>query len=49
LFGFLGGFVFFSLASGKRGNYLLPLYPALAMLLGVWWQELVTALYVSRL
>lgn len=38
---FLGGFVFFSLASGKRGNYLLPLYPAVAMLLGVWWQELV--------
>jgi 4-amino-4-deoxy-L-arabinose transferase-like glycosyltransferase len=37
---FVGGFVFFSLASGKRGNYLLPLYPALAMLLGVWWQEL---------
>jgi 4-amino-4-deoxy-L-arabinose transferase-like glycosyltransferase len=38
---FLGGFIFFSLASGKRGNYLLPLYPAVAMLLGVWWQELV--------
>ncbi|MGE0820685.1 MAG: ArnT family glycosyltransferase [Candidatus Binatia bacterium] len=37
---FLGGFLFFSLASGKRGNYLLPLYPAIALLLGVWWQEL---------
>lgn len=41
LFGwFCSGFVFFSLASGKRGNYLLPLYPAAALLLGVWWQEL---------
>ena len=38
---FVGGFIFFSLASGKRGNYLLPLYPALSILLGVWWQELV--------
>ena len=38
---FLSGFGFFSLASGKRGNYLLPLYPAVAVLLGVWWQELV--------
>ncbi len=32
--------LFFSLASGKRSNYILPLYPALALLLGVWWQEL---------
>ncbi len=38
---FLSGFIFFSFASGKRANYLLPLYPALALLLGVWWQELV--------
>ena len=35
------GLVFLSLASGKRSNYLLPLYPALALLLGVWWKELV--------
>ncbi len=32
--------LFFSLASGKRSNYILPIYPALALLLGVWWQEL---------
>lgn len=38
---FVSGFLFFSLASGKRANYLLPLYPAIALLLGVWWQELV--------
>ena len=30
-------FVFFSLSSGKRGIYILPLYPAAAMLWGVWW------------
>jgi 4-amino-4-deoxy-L-arabinose transferase-like glycosyltransferase len=38
---FLTGLLFFSLASGKRTNYLLPLYPALAVLLGAWWHELV--------
>ena len=32
--------LFFSLASGKRSNYILPVYPALALLLGLWWQEL---------
>jgi 4-amino-4-deoxy-L-arabinose transferase-like glycosyltransferase len=31
---FSAGFVFFSLASGKRGAYLLPLYPAAALLVG---------------
>lgn len=38
---FLSGFVFFTLASGKRTNYLLPLYPPLALLFAVWWEELV--------
>ena len=33
-------FLFYSAASGKRTVYILPLYPALALLLGVWWQEL---------
>jgi 4-amino-4-deoxy-L-arabinose transferase-like glycosyltransferase len=33
-------FVFYSAASGKRTVYILPIYPALALLLGVWWQEL---------
>jgi hypothetical protein len=37
----LAGLIFFTLASGKRSNYILPLYPAVALLLGVWWQELV--------
>lgn len=33
-------FLFYSAASGKRTVYILPMYPALALLLGVWWQEL---------
>lgn len=32
--------VFFSLALGKRGVYILPLYPACALLFGAWWQQL---------
>ncbi len=31
---------FFTLASGKRSNYILVLYPAAAVLLGVWWHTL---------
>ncbi len=34
-------FVFFSLASGKRSNYLLPMYPALSLLLGIWWHDMI--------
>lgn len=33
-------FLFYSAASGKRTVYILPLYPALALLLGAWWQAL---------
>jgi 4-amino-4-deoxy-L-arabinose transferase-like glycosyltransferase len=33
---FLVMFVFFSVSLGKRPVYLLPLYPAVALLLGVW-------------
>src|SRR5262249_56451236 len=44
---FLVGLVFFSLASGKRSNYILPLYPAVALLLGVWWEELIEGTIVS--
>lgn len=33
-------FLFFSLASGKRAVYILPLYPAVALLLGAWWGSL---------
>jgi 4-amino-4-deoxy-L-arabinose transferase-like glycosyltransferase len=34
---FAAGFVFFSLSTGKRGAYLLPLYPAAALLVGWAW------------
>ena len=34
---FVAGFVFFSLSTGKRGAYLLPLYPAAALLVGWVW------------
>jgi 4-amino-4-deoxy-L-arabinose transferase-like glycosyltransferase len=37
----LAGLVFFTLASGKRTNYILPLYPAVALLFAVWWEALV--------
>ncbi len=33
--------IFFSLASGKRSNYILVMYPAVALLLGSWWHWLV--------
>jgi hypothetical protein len=33
-------FVFFSLSSGKRGIYILALYPAVALLWGAWWSRL---------
>jgi len=32
--------LFFSLASGKRGVYILPLFPAFALLFGAWWGSL---------
>lgn len=33
-------FFFYSASSSKRSVYILPLYPAVALLLGAWWQEL---------
>lgn len=33
-------FLFYSASSSKRSVYILPLYPAVALLLGAWWQEL---------
>jgi 4-amino-4-deoxy-L-arabinose transferase-like glycosyltransferase len=36
---FAAGFVFFSLGTGKRGAYLLPLYPAAALLVGWLWDR----------
>lgn len=40
---FLVMFVFFSVAMGKRPVYLLPLYPALSMLTGIWIYEQIPA------
>jgi 4-amino-4-deoxy-L-arabinose transferase-like glycosyltransferase len=36
---FATGFVFFSLSTGKRAAYLLPLYPAAALLVGWLWTQ----------
>jgi 4-amino-4-deoxy-L-arabinose transferase-like glycosyltransferase len=33
-------FLFFSLALGKRGVYILPLYPAFALIFAAWWGNL---------
>src|SRR5262249_36485559 len=33
-------FLFYSVAKSKRSVYILPLYPAVALLVGAWWQEL---------
>jgi 4-amino-4-deoxy-L-arabinose transferase-like glycosyltransferase len=33
-------FLFYSASRSKRSVYILPLYPAVALLLGAWWQEL---------
>ena len=40
---FLVMFVFFSISAGKRPVYLLPLYPALSLLLAVWFHHQVAA------
>ena len=39
---FLAVILFFALASGKRTEYLLPIYPAAALLVGAWWSRLGT-------
>lgn len=43
----LVGLTFFTLASGKRTNYILPLYPAVALLFAVWWEALVEGTITS--
>jgi hypothetical protein len=40
---FLAIFVFFSIAMGKRPVYLLPLYPALSLLTGLWFHDQIAA------
>ncbi len=37
---FVTVFVFFSAFTEKRPVYILPLYPAVALLMGAWWQKL---------
>ena len=37
---FAAVFVVLSLALGKRSVYILPLYPAVALLFGAWWNDL---------
>jgi len=32
-------FIFFSFSKGKRGLYLLPLFPAVSLIVGKWWDE----------
>jgi len=36
---FLWIFFFFTLSQGKKDNYLLPLYPAAAILIGIYWDS----------
>jgi len=35
-------FVFFSLSKGKRGLYLLPLYPAVSIMIGKLWEDFIS-------
>lgn len=35
-------FVFFSLSKGKRGLYLLPLFPAVSLMVGRWWDDYIS-------
>jgi hypothetical protein len=37
---FLSVLLFFTIPTGKRAIYILPLYPAAALLFGAWWSEL---------
>lgn len=39
---FVAVFLFFTVAAGKRSVYMLPAYPAAAVLVGWWWQQLTT-------
>jgi 4-amino-4-deoxy-L-arabinose transferase-like glycosyltransferase len=45
---FVAGFVFFSLSPGKRTAYLLPLYPAAALLVGWTWNRAIDEGWRSR-
>ncbi len=34
--------IFFSFSKGKRGLYLLPLFPAVSMMVGKWWDDYIS-------
>ncbi len=36
-------FIFFSISKGKRGLYLLPLFPAVSLMVGRWWDDYISA------
>jgi 4-amino-4-deoxy-L-arabinose transferase-like glycosyltransferase len=36
-------FIFFSFSKGKRGLYLLPLFPAVSLMVGKWWGDFLSA------
>jgi hypothetical protein len=36
-------FIFFSFSKGKRGLYLLPLFPTVSLMVGKWWDEFLSA------
>lgn len=35
-------FIFFSFSKGKRGLYLLPLFPAVSLLVAKWWEDYIS-------
>lgn len=35
-------FIFFSFSKGKRGLYLLPLFPAVSVMVGRWWDDYIS-------
>ncbi len=45
---FISGFILLSLASTKRGVYMLPMYPAMAFIIASWMRE-VTSNEISRI
>lgn len=47
-FWFLVIFIIFNLGLSKRGSYILPLYPAVAMLVATFWDDFLNSLQPSR-
>ncbi len=40
---FIVVFIFFSFSKGKRGLYLLPLFPAVSLMVGKWWDDYISS------